>query len=145
MAPRKQDLGNHVRYVPAYHFVLGGILAVNLWLAGKSLLRGASAESLMAFGLAVGLLIFFWYARAFPLAVQDRVIRLEMRLRLEKLLPAEQFAKFDRVDPGQLVALRFAGDAELPGLYAEVVEGRLTRPADIKRRIQNWQADWMRA
>jgi hypothetical protein len=145
MAQRTQSITNHARYVPLYHFVLGAILGANLWLTGKALLRGMTTESLMAFSLAVGFLILFWYARAFALAVQDRLIRLEMRLRLEKLLPAEQFARFDQIAPGQLVALRFASDAELPGLVAEVLEGKLSRPADIKRRIQNWQADWMRA
>lgn len=145
MAPRPQSLANHVRYVPAYHFLMGAIVAVNLSFAAMALYREASTENLLAFSVAVGLVILFWYARAFPLAVQDRVIRLEMRLRLERLLPPAQFARFDELGPQQVVALRFAGDAELPGLVSEVLEGRLSRPADIKRRIRDWQADWMRA
>ena len=145
MAQPTQNLANHARYVPLYHFVLGAILAINLFVGGRALLRELTAERLLAFALGVGLLILFWYARAFSLAVQDRVIRLEMRLRLERVLPPAQFARFDEIGLRQVVALRFAGDAELPGLVAEVLEGKLTRPADIKRRIQNWQADWNRA
>jgi len=145
MAQRTQSLANHARYVPAYHFVLGAIVTANLAYTGNAALREMTIGNAMAFGLAIGLVILFWYARAFALAVQDRVIRLEMRLRLEKLLPPAQFARFDEIDPVQIVALRFAGDGELPGLFAEVVEGRLTRPAEIKRRIRDWRADWMRA
>lgn len=144
MAQPTQTLANHARYVPLYHFVLAAILTVNLILAGKAMLREPGTERVLAFALALGFMIFFWYARAFALAVQDRVIRLEMLLRLERLLPSQQFARFDQIDPGQIVALRFAGDAELPGLVAEVLEGKLVRPADIKRRIQHWQADWLR-
>lgn len=144
MAPAVQNLANHARIVPLYHFVLGGIVGVNLFFTGWMLVSGPTPGRAMAFALAIGLLIVFWYARAFALAAQDRVIRLEMRLRLERLLPPAQFARFDELGVRQIVALRFAGDAELPGLVDEVLAGRLVRPEDIKRRIRDWQADWLR-
>ena len=139
-----QTLANHARIVPLYHLVLGPILVINLILSGRALFRDPSAERGMAFALAFGFLILFWYARVFALRAQDRVIRLEMRLRLERLLPAPQFARFGEIAVPQLVALRFAGDAELPGLVEEVLAGRLVKGEDIKRRIQDWQADELR-
>ena len=145
MSPRTQNLGNHSRYVPLFHFVLGGLVAANIYRTGRPLLQGITEDKVWAFAMAIAFAILFWYARAFAVAVQNRVIRLEMRLRLKDLLSPPQFARFDQIALGQLVALRFAGDAELPGLVAEVLEGKLVNAGDIKQRIQNWQADWMRA
>ncbi|MEO5618217.1 MAG: DUF6526 family protein [Candidatus Eisenbacteria bacterium] len=145
MSPSVQTHSNHARYVPLYHFVLGGIVAINLAYAANELKHGMTQARVLNLLMAVGFVILFWYARAFALAVQDRVIRLEMRLRLEKLLSPQQFARFDQVAPGQIVALRFASDAEMPGLISDLLDGKLDRPGDIKRRIQNWQADRMRA
>ncbi len=144
MPQREQNLANHARYVPMYHFVLGGLVALLLFHAVQLLWRDFTGEHVWGLVLAVALAIVTWYERAFPLGVQDRLIRLEMRLRLERLLPAEQFARCDRMALPQLVALRFAGDAELPGLVAEVLGGSLVRPQDIKRRVKDWQADWAR-
>ncbi len=144
MPQREQSLANHARYVPMYHLVLGGLVGALFLRSVQLLWRGPSADHVWGFLLAVALLILTWYERAFPLGVQDRLIRLEMRLRLERLLPAEQFARCDRIALPQLVALRFAGDAELPGLVTEVLDGKLVRPQDIKRRVKDWQADWAR-
>ncbi len=144
MATPAQNYANHGRYVPLFHFVLGGILVANLAASGRRLYLDPGMGSAMDFALAIGLGIMGWYTRAFALAAQDRVIRLEMRLRLEKLLPAGQFAQFNRLAPAQLVALRFAGDQEMPALVAEVLDGKLSDPDAIKKRIQDWQPDWMR-
>jgi len=138
---REQNLANHARYVPMYHFVLGGLVGMLFFRAVQLLWRGFSAEHFWGLLLAIALVILTWYERAFPLGVQDRVIRLEMRLRLERLIPPEQFARFDRLTIRQVVALRFAGDGELPALVAEVLDGKLVRPEDIKRRVKDWQAD----
>jgi len=76
--------------------------------------------------------------------VQDRVIRLEERLRLARLAP-ELSARADAVTPAQWAALRFASDAELPALAGEVLAGKLTKPDDIKRAVRAWRADNLRA
>lgn len=144
MSRPAQTFANHARIVPLYHLVLGTILLVNVMMTGVALVRRPSADHSVTFALAIALLIFFWYARAFALRAQDRVIRLEMRLRLERLLPAAQFARFGELTLSQVVALRFAGDAELPGLVAEVLAGRLVKGDEIKRRIQDWQGDDLR-
>lgn len=85
------------------------------------------------------------YARLFALTVQDRVIRLEMRLRLERLLPADLKSRIPELSPDQFVSLRFAGDAELPALVREVLDKNLTDRKQIKQKIRDWQADHLRA
>lgn len=139
-----QNLANHARYIPLYHLVLGPILLINLTMSGAALFREPNAERMLAFAMALGFGILFWYARIFALTAQNRVIRLEMRLRLERLLAAPRFARFDEIAVPQLVALRFAGDAELPGLVEEVLAGRLVKSGDIKQRIKDWHADELR-
>jgi hypothetical protein len=95
--------------------------------------------------LALALLTLAFVARTFALKVQDRVIRLEMRLRLRELLPADlQFRILD-FRPGQLVAMRFASDAELPTLARKVLDENLTDQRSIKSQIQSWQPDHLRA
>jgi hypothetical protein len=79
------------------------------------------------------------------LTVQDRVIRMEMRMRLQQALPPELRARINDLTPRQLVALRFASDAEMGVLVREVLEGRLKTPKEIKLRVKEWQADWLRA
>jgi hypothetical protein len=84
-------------------------------------------------------------ARTMALTVQDRVIRLEMQLRLARVLPATMHPQITALKRGHFVALRFASDNELAELVREIAEGRLTTPKDIKMRVKDWQADWLRA
>lgn len=139
-----QNYSNHARFVPLFHFVTFGILVLNVLWAGYKLVRYFSFDAVMALLVAVGLVLLFFFCRIFPLTAQDRVIRLEERLRLARLLPADQQARIEELRPRQLVALRFASDAELPGLVARVLAGELTDPKAIKQAIQNWRADHLR-
>jgi hypothetical protein len=77
--------------------------------------------------------------------VQDRVIRLEMRLRLLEVLPGSMHADIPKLAPRHLVALRFAGNEELVPLVSEVIANPDIKPDAIKQRIRNWQADYLRA
>ena len=138
-----QNFQNHRRLVPMFHFVLGALLALNFIHAARTFLP-YTPESLYRLLQAVALLLMGWYIRAFPVAVQDRVIRLEERLRLARLAP-DLATRFESITPGQWAALRFASDAELPALAGEVLAGRLTKPDDIKRAVKTWRADHMRA
>jgi len=95
--------------------------------------------------VAMALLVVFFYVRIFALTVQDRVIRLEMRLRLTGLLPADLRPRIPEFTVAQLVALRFASDAELPALARKVLDEKLTDRKAIKRLIKDWQADYLRA
>lgn len=140
-----QNFQNHARWVPAYHFVAGPILLINLIWSLVRLVRYPSGDTVM--GLLVGLAIFVtWlYARLFALSVQNRIIRLEMALRLEKLLPPDLKPRIKDFSVGQLIAMRFAGDEELPGLAKTVLQQNITTGAEIKKMIKNWNPDYLRA
>lgn len=144
MAQRsQQNFGNHARYVPLYHFGLLAIALLSLGLAVKRMASHFSADTLLEVLLVVALVLVAYFARSFALTVQDRVIRLEMRLRLQTLAP-ESATRFDEFTIAQLTALRFAGDAELPALAQQVIEGKRTKGVDIKKQIRNWRPDHLR-
>lgn len=145
MADARQSYTNHARWVPPYHLVAGPILLINfLWCAYRAATR-VGPDSAIALLLSVALIIMFLFARVFAVTVQDRVIRLEMRLRLRELLPADLAPRIPEFTRGQLVALRFASDAELPALARKVLDERLTDRKVIKQLIRDWQADTLRA
>ncbi len=135
-----QTLKNHARLDPPYHVVLTLILVLNLIFSIVHLVRQVSWSSgwLVIVSLAAG--IVFVRIRTYPLKVQDRVIRLEERLRLQSLAPAEWHAQIYRLNEDQLIGLRFAGDDEVVGLAKMALEENLTRK-QIKERIRNWRAD----
>lgn len=146
MAERKpQTYANHARFVPTYHFLTFGILVINLGWSIWRLIAEVSGASVVTLLLAVALLLMFFHMRIFALTVQDRVIRLEMRLRLRQVLPEDLRPRVDELTRGQLVALRFASDDELPDLVREVLEGRLAGAKNIKTKIKDWQPDYLRA
>lgn len=135
-----QSYKNHARYEPLYHFVAGPILIANMFSALWSLRHGVSAASALYAATAVALVLTAFFARFFALKAQDRVIRLEMRLRLREVLPPSQHADINRLRMNQFIALRFASDAELPALVAAAINENLgTR--DIKKRITTWVPD----
>lgn len=146
MAQQKaQNFENHHRVVPAYHMYVFAVFLINLVWRLVLLKDGITFASIMNVLLAVAFVLVFFYARTFPLAVQDRVIRLEMRLRLERLLPPDLRARIPEFTVPQLIALRFAGDDELPALARQVLDEKLNDRKTIKRRVKNWQADFLRA
>jgi hypothetical protein len=102
-------------------------------------------EGLVDLLTAAALLVLAFYARIFALTVQDRVIRLEERLRFERLLPEDLKARIPEFTRGQFVALRFASDAELPALARKVLSDNLTDGKAIKQLVQSWRADHLRA
>ena len=144
----EQNFANHRKFVPGYHYVIFGILVINFIWSLYRLVRGLPGgpvfDRLLAVAMAVAFLLIATYARTFPLRVQDRVIRLEETLRMSKLLPPDLLARIDELRPGQLVALRFASDAELPELTRAVLEEKIVRQNDIKKRIRSWRADHLR-
>ena len=143
MAEQKQNFANHVRFVPIYHYVAAPILLLNLVWAVWSL-RSPSFEALLDALVAVALIILFLCARVFALKAQDRVIRLEMRLRMRELLPEDLQGRIDEFTPTQMVGLRFAGDAELPDLARKVLDENITAATPIKKLITDWQGDYYR-
>lgn len=141
---KPQTYENHARFVPTYHVVAFVFLVINAIWSIFRLIREPSFDTAVNLLLAAALLLLFFHLRVFPLTVQDRVIRLEMRLRLERVLPADLQARIGELTTGQLVALRFAGDAELPELVREVLDGKLAGRKEIKLKIKDWQPDHLR-
>ena len=138
-----QTYANHRRFVPLYHYVASTFLLANLVYAAWTTVGRFSIERVVALLTAVALVLVFWYTRAFALGVQDRVIRLEERLRLARLLPDDLRSRIDDLSVEQLIGLRFASDAELPELVRRALQGSLDREA-IKREVRDWRADHQR-
>jgi hypothetical protein len=143
---KEQSFENHARTIPLYHGVTFGIFALNLlWQAGRLIRDGFSGDRLMLLLVAIALIILFFFTRIFALTVQDRVIRNEMRARLHAVLPPSLAARVPDLSVAQLVAMRFASDAELPELTERVLAGNIQDKKTIKRMIRHWQADHQRA
>ena len=139
-----QRYENHARLVPGYHYVALPIFAINLVWSIIVAIRQPAAGTIIAALVAVGLVLLALYARMFALTAQDRVIRLEMRLRLRERLPADLLPRLPDFTVDQLVALRFASDAELPDLARTVLRDRITDRKAIKKMIRDWQPDQLR-
>jgi hypothetical protein len=142
-ADRPQTFANH-RAIDVAYLLAGAALAGDVVLRVIALARHPD-ESIWPLFVAIALIVVWRASRAKAVTVQDRVIRLEMLLRLERVLPPAQRGDIAKLSLGQLVALRFAGDIELPALVTEVLAQDITKRDDIKRRIKDWQADWLRA
>ena len=145
MAERVQTYKNHLRWLPAFHFFVLPVLLLNFLNEIRHLWRYPSEGAAFTAVVAAGLLMLGFLSRVQAVTVQDRVIRLEMRLRLRQVLPPELQPRIIDLGVRQLVALRFASDAELPELVREILEGKLQTGKQIKQRVKNWQSDWLRA
>lgn len=140
-----QSFQNHAKLVPAFHFIVAPIFMINIVAAIVHLVREFSVRSVISLLVAIALLLLAFSARLMALTVQDRVIRLEMRLRMLQVLPVDMQPRIGEFTVGQLVALRFAGDAELPDLARKVLQDKLTDRKAIKQLIRDWQPDFVRA
>lgn len=143
--PQVQNLRNHTRFFPPFHFFVMPVLLLNFLNAARHLYQAPTLSTGFALLMATALVMLALTARAMALRVQDRIIRLEMRLRLRELLPPDLGSRIIELTPQQLVALRFAGDAELPDLVRDVLVGNLPTPKSIKQRVKIWEADFLRA
>jgi hypothetical protein len=135
-----QNLKNHARFDPAYHFLLFATFLLNLVYAGFHLYRQPSLSSGWYSVLSLVAIVPLLKLRTYPLRVQDRVIRLEERLRLEALAPQEWHTHLYRLSEDQLIALRFAADDEVIELAKQALEQNLNRK-QIKERIRSWRTD----
>jgi len=140
-----QTFENHARILPVYHYVAFPLIAINFFFALYQTVTAFSWEHLVAFGLAVGLILLFFVARVMALTVQDRVIRIEETLRMRALLPADLQPRIAEFTVKQLVALRFASDEELPDLARRVLDGGIHDQKAIKKLVRKWRADYQRA
>ncbi len=139
-----QDYDNHRKFVPGFHAVAFGLLALNLIYSLYVAVTALSVDSVMALLLASALIMVMFYARIFALGAQDRVIRLEERLRLHDLLPPDQKDTIDKLTTAQLIGLRFASDGEVVALVEAVRTEGIEDRDEIKKRVTNWRADHQR-
>lgn len=145
MSKAPQTLATHARYYPTWHYVVFPILTINVIVEVVRLVRGgADLRSLWAVAVGVALLLTAWTARVMALTAQNRVIRLEERLRLTHLLPADLHAAGANLRPSLLIALRFAPDEEVVGLVRRIDAGELTTAAAVKKAITQWRPDHLR-
>jgi hypothetical protein len=142
----EQNYANHTKWVPLFHWFVLPMLLINLGQSIYWLIKsGLSWNSVMGLLMALTLFLLAVFARTFAMKVQDRVIRLEERLRCERLLPQELKPRMEEITTEQFVALRFASDAELPGLVNKVLTDRINDRKTIKQMVKNWRADHARA
>jgi hypothetical protein len=146
MPREQQTYANHRRYFPLFHFFVVPLLGVNVVVTLiYAILHPGAAMNWWQVVVAVVLLCFAFAARVMILTVQNRLIRLEETLRLQRLLPDDLRDRIGELRTGQLIALRFCSDEELPEMCRVVLSGEVRGMDEIKRRVKNWRPDWRRA
>lgn len=136
----QQNYANHRRYDPAYHLFTFGILAISLLASLWQLVRSPGFTTAWIFLVFAALLVLFFRVRLYALKVQDRVIRLEERLRLAQLLPEPLKGRIGELTGKQLIGLRFASDGEVADLVTQALDEKL-ECEEIKKRIKVWRPD----
>jgi Family of unknown function (DUF6526) len=139
---RTQSYANH-GHRPVWTYIAGVFGGAAFVMLAEAWLLGRNTAALGSVLLAVAVLALVSISRAYTVRLQNRIIRLEMRLRLRDLLPASQHAQIQRLSTAQMVGLRFASDAELPALVDRTVREHLSRD-DIKKAIKDWVPDFER-
>jgi hypothetical protein len=138
-----QNLKHHARFDPPYHFFLAWVFLANVIIAIVYAVRHLCFYSVWLVVVSIALFLLIFKLRTYPLKVQDRVIRLEERLRLQALAPEEWHAQIYRLTEDQLIGLRFAADDEVVELAKQALEHNLNRK-QIKERIKEWRPDTWR-
>ena len=138
-----QTLTNHTRLDPPFHMFVMPVAGISLLVSIAYLIQHPGFYAAWLVVVAVAAIVLVLKTRLYALKTQDRVIRLEERLRLASLLPQSLCARVGELSESQLIALRFASDAELPGLTERTISGKLSG-AEIKKTIVNWRPDYWR-
>lgn len=138
-----QTYANHPKYDPPFHFFVLPVLATTVLLAMWNVAKGPRFDTIWTLILALAWFVAAFKIRLYALGVQDRLIRLEERLRMASVLPEPLRSRIGELTASQMVALRFASDAELPALVEKTLAGNLPN-AEIKKAIENWRPDYQR-
>jgi hypothetical protein len=142
----EQTFANHGKFLPPFHFFVVPVMVINFfWASYRWYAMGFGRDGGERVLLALGLVVGFLTVRMMALTVQDRVIRLEERMRLERVLPADLKPRIGEFTVAQLVGLRFASDAELPGLARKVLDEKISERKAIKQMVKTWKPDYLRA
>jgi hypothetical protein len=139
----QQTYATHRRFDPPYHFFLAPLALVALLVASYDLIRKPNLHHALALVAVAAMVLLVLKVRSYAVRVQDRLIRLEEALRMQRLLPADLQGRIHDLSPKQMVGLRFAADAELADRVREALEQNLDSEA-IKKRIQTWRPDTFR-
>ena len=145
MTETTQTYSNHRRVFPLYHLFALPVLLAHVVVTVVGAVREPSAWTVWMVVVALGLAAAAVANRASTLIVQNRVIGLEMRLRLATVLPVQLCQRIPELDIKQLVGLRYAGDAELAGLVERCLRGELATADAVKRAVRQWRPDYVRA
>jgi Family of unknown function (DUF6526) len=141
MADTAQTYQTHRKTVPLFHFLTLPVLLGNVLFMAYRVVQAPGLPSVWALLMGVALFFGALFARVFALAAQDRVIRLEERLRMRELLPQDLKARIPEFTREQLIGLRFASDAELPELAATVLRDNVQKRDQVKKLVKHWRAD----
>jgi hypothetical protein len=144
MSQTEQNYKNHARWLAPFHFFVLPVLLVYVLNSLRHAVLSPSLSTGFVFLVSVALLTTAFLTRTQALKAQDRVIRLEMRLRLREVLPPDLHPRIIELTPEQMIGLRFASDAELPELVRQALAGTLTTTKSIKEAVKDWQADHLR-
>jgi Family of unknown function (DUF6526) len=144
MADKPQTFASHRRFIPAFHFFVLPVLYINVAVVGYFLVRYPNLVNFWRLLVAIALATGMSWSRFMPLRAQDRIIRLEERARLERVLPTDMRGRIGELTPSQLIAIRFAEDEEVADLTHRTLSGELKTPGEIKRAIRNWRSDHLR-
>lgn len=139
-----QTYANHTRRHPPFHFFVVPVMVINfIWSVAQVVMTPGWDSGRWAV-VSLALLVLMFLVRLNPLKAQDRIIRLEEKLRYQQVLSPALLQQTGTLRTGQIVALRFAPDDELEELVSAVLAGKLTKPAQIKQTIKNWRSDTFR-
>jgi hypothetical protein len=139
-----QTYANHARWLPYFHFFVLPVLGLNVLVQIYFLYRNFSVWGIWSLLVAVALIALAVATRSMATTAQDRIIRLEETLRLQRCLPPDMRGRIGELTTGQLIALRFSSDEEVPELTRAILGGELKRRKDIKSRIKDWRPDTLR-
>lgn len=140
-----QSYANHTRWFVPYHFIVSPLLLLHLVFSVRDAINHPTFWTIWGGVIAFVFFLGFGLARMQALTVQDRLIRLEETLRLQRLLPADEHGEIGKLSRKEFVALRFASDAELPALFRRVRKGEFANGKAIKQAIATWRPDELRA
>ncbi len=144
MANTPQTFASHTGWQPPFHFFVVPVLLINVIWSVVQFVTAPGLNSGWWIVVSLALVVLAFLVRLNSLRVQDRLIRLEERLRYQQILSTALCQQASSLTPGQVIALRFAGDEELEALVGAVLAGKFGRTADIKRAIKNWRSDTFR-
>lgn len=139
--PEPLTYKTHRAYDPLYHFFVVPVLGINVLLTVYFLYRRPVLLNAWALLFGIALVVLAWRVRYFPLRIQDRLIRLEETLRLQRVLPEELQGRIDELSTRELIALRFCTDAELPEHVRAIYAGEYRGGENVKSHIKTWRPD----